>query len=346
MKQARGKEIRVDGDKPYPSYHDLVPYPKGYNVPKFKQFNGISNPDQHLAHFVTACGDTSAKPSLLLRQFSASLTGVAFEWYASLQPESIQTWQQLKDAFRVRFGGVSDKITIADLAATLQNKDEKVVDYIMRWRNLSIKCEQPLDQPQAVGLLLGNIDSWMAPFLSTSGVTTFQELISQAKKLERTSPRVFSNFQAPRNDREKPKRTEGVKYTATTFNIDKGKGVVESHKPEQAKPPTLGAAGNESKPIPSLKERMNKKYSFRRDKVMKIFKDAVKEGLQLPECKRPEEQNKKDHPNYCPYHRVLGHTIEDCYVFKDWVERQYQEGKITLSKNVLPSVNRKHTLAT
>ncbi|KAJ0972424.1 hypothetical protein J5N97_020383 [Dioscorea zingiberensis] len=197
--------------------------------------------------------------------------------------------------------------------------------------------------PQAVGLLLWNIDSWMTPFLSTSGITTFQELISQAKKLERTSPKVFSNFQAPRNDREKPKRTEGVKYTATAFNVDKGKGVAESHKPEQAKPPTLGAAGNESKPIPSLKERMNKKYSFRRDKVLKIFKDAVKEGLQLPECKRPEEQNKKDHPNYCPYHRVLGHTIEDCYVFKDWVERQYQEGKITLSKNVLSEQSTEHT---
>ncbi|KAH7655809.1 Retrotransposon gag domain-containing protein [Dioscorea alata] len=344
LKQAKGSETRVDGDKPYPSYHDLVPYPKGYNVPKFKQFNGIGNPDQHLAHFVTACGDTSAKPSLLLRQFSASLAGVAFEWYANLLPESIQTWQQLKDAFRVRFGGISDKITIADLAATRQYKDEKVVDYIMRWRNLSIKCEQPLDQPQAVGLLLGNIDNWMAPFLSTSGITTFQDLISQAKKLERTNPKVLSNFQATsRNDRDKSKRTEGVKYTATTFNVEKGKSVAKPHKPEQVKASALGITGNESRPLPSLKDRMNKKYSFRRDKVHKIFKDAVSEGLQLPECKRPEEQSKKDHPNYCPYHRVLGHTIEDCYVFKDWVERQYQEGKITLSKNVLSEQPAEHT---
>ncbi|KAH7689408.1 Retrotransposon gag domain-containing protein [Dioscorea alata] len=344
LKQAKGSETRSDRDKPYPSYHDLVPYPKGYNVPKFKQFTGIGNPDQHLAHFVTACGDTSAKPSLLLRQFSASLAGVAFEWYANLLPESIQTWQQLKDAFRVRFGGISDKITIADLAATRQYKDEKVVDYIMRWRNLSIKCEQPLDQPQAVGLLLGNIDNWMAPFLSTSGITTFQDLISQAKKLERTNPKVLSNFQATsRNDKDKSKRIEGVKYTATTFNVEKRKGVAESHNPEQVKASVLGITGNESRPLPSLKDRMNKKYSFRRDKVHKIFKDAVREGLQLPECKRPEEQSKKDHPNYCPYHRVLGHTIEDCYVFKDWVERQYQEGKITLSKNVLSEQPAEHT---
>ena len=72
----------------------------------------------------------------------------------------------MKDAFRVRFGGVSDKITIADLANTRQNKDEKVIDYVMRWRNLSIKCEQPLDQIQAVGLLVRNIDNWMTLFLN------------------------------------------------------------------------------------------------------------------------------------------------------------------------------------
>jgi hypothetical protein len=28
-----------------------------------------------------------------------------------------------------------------------------------------------------------------------------------------------------------------------------------------------------------------------------------------------------DNPNFCPYHRILGHPIEDCWVFKDRVER-------------------------
>ena len=99
-----------------------------------------------MAHFVTACGDTSNNPSLPLRQFAGSLTEVAFEWYVNLQSEFIQTGQHRKDAFRVRFGGVSDKITIADLANTRQNKDENDIDYVIRWRDLSIKCDQLLDQ--------------------------------------------------------------------------------------------------------------------------------------------------------------------------------------------------------
>ena len=76
---------------------------------------------------------------------------------------------------------------------------------------------------------------------------------------------------------------------------------------------------------------------------MKIFKDVLKMDLQLSESKRPEEADKKDHPNFCPYHRILGHSIENCYVFKDWIERQYQEGNITLRKSVLLDQLAEHT---
>lgn len=52
----------------------------------------------------------------------------------------------MKDTFKVRLGELTDKITIVDLANTMQNKDEKVIHYMMRWHNLIIKSEQPLDQ--------------------------------------------------------------------------------------------------------------------------------------------------------------------------------------------------------
>ena len=30
-----------------------------------------------------------------------------------------------------------------------------------------------------------------------------------------------------------------------------------------------------------------------------------KQLIQLPECKRPEQEGKVDDPNYCKYHRVI-----------------------------------------
>jgi hypothetical protein len=64
---------------------------------------------------------------------------------------------------------------------------------------------------------------------------------------------------------------------------------------------------------------------------------VVKNGLALSASKRPEDADKSDEPNFCPYHRVLGHSIEDCWVFKDWVEKAYKNGEITLPMGFLQS---------
>jgi hypothetical protein len=74
-------------------------------------------------------------------------------------------------------------------------------------------------------------------------------------------------------------------------------------------------------PTESFKQRRSKLYSFKKDKVLQIFKGAVKNDMSLPASKRSEDVDKSDEPNFYLYHRILGHTIEDCWVFKDWVEK-------------------------
>nr|CAD1840639.1 unnamed protein product [Ananas comosus var. bracteatus] len=199
----------------YPIEYDSIPFPDGYIVPKFKTFYGIGNPDQHLAHFRATCGNTRGNSALLLRQFPQSLSGVAFEWYYSLDDESITTWDEMEEAFRTKFATVSDKITIADMVAIRRRKGESMPEYITRWRNLSIKCEQPIEQTQAVGLLMGNVDNWMAPFLCTTKCTTFHDLILNVSRLERTNPHALTNFQIQKPKREESKRVEHFKAVHT-----------------------------------------------------------------------------------------------------------------------------------
>ncbi|KAL0401598.1 UNVERIFIED_CONTAM: hypothetical protein Slati_4189700 [Sesamum latifolium] len=49
--------------------------------------------------------------------------------------------------------------------------------------------------------------------------------------------------------------------------------------------------------------------------------------------KRPEEAKRKDDPKYCKYHRLVGHAIQDCFVFKDKVMQLARQGKISLEEN-------------
>ncbi|KAL0918454.1 hypothetical protein M5K25_010463 [Dendrobium thyrsiflorum] len=85
-----------------------------------------------------------------------------------------------------------------------------------------------------------------------------------------------------------------------------------------------------------LQERLNKEYPFKRETVRKIFKFLVKKNiLAFPANKRVEEEGQTEHPLYCPFHRHIGHVIEDCYVFKDRVESLMASGEIHLQDSDL-----------
>jgi hypothetical protein len=80
--------------------------------------------------------------------------------------------------------------------------------------------------------------------------------------------------------------------------------------------------------VPTLKARKNRPYSFLKSKTTQIFEQAMKSGLTLPTCKRPADIDRASKGEFYPYHRVLGHTIEDCWVFKDFIERGCKDGTI------------------
>lgn len=147
---------------------------------------------------------------------------------------------------------------LADLAGTKRQPEESVLNYITRWRNLSLNCA--LDQTQAVGLLMGNIDNWMAPFLRSSDIFTFEQLANKVAGLEKTrDPNIFADPRPPRpTKKEEGKKSENSKNVSATFaqSSDKGKKPMASAAVEKAPPakkPVFGEGEDEPKrPIETL----------------------------------------------------------------------------------------------
>ncbi|XP_020679437.1 uncharacterized protein LOC110097411, partial [Dendrobium catenatum] len=366
---AEQAEKLVGKGRPYPAEYDQVSYPKGYSVPKFNIFDSNKNPRQHLAQFKATCENTGDNDALLFRQFVSSLSGTAFEWYAELPNDSLKTFAELEALFVKRFVSATEKTTIADLALDKRRKDESVTKYITRWRNLSMKCEQQLEEEHTVQLLMGNIDDKMQPFLCMASITTFQDLLDRVAKFEKLNlskskslpdkPKKAKAPDARRNDVYSAFPPRPDKDKKAVYNVDKGKQPMQyEEKSKQAynpnPQPKLVLGGNDKprafpdggerqrqitgtgdRTFPSLKEKMNKEYSFKREIVAKLFRQALKNGLELPECRRPEESKHSGDPNYYPYHRVVSHPIENYYVFKDWLKKMYKRGELTLSDNVL-----------
>jgi hypothetical protein len=245
----------------------------------------------------------------------------------------------MADSFRARFIMVSDKINIADLASTKPKKWESMTDFINRWRNLSIKYDHTLTEDEVVNLIMKNIDGWMGRLLGVIKVNTFKDLLISVSNMERMSPHTVPNFM--NNRPQRGARVEAkVAFTSlkdkmvANTNTQSGNNGTSGNNYNRGPRPNPGGS---SQGFETLKQKKTKPYSFRKDKVAQIFRGAVKNGLALPASKRPEDAGKSDEPNFCPYHRVLGHSIEDCWVFKDWVEKAYKNDEITLPKGFLQS---------
>nr|CAD1837639.1 unnamed protein product [Ananas comosus var. bracteatus] len=298
--------LLTEGDKPYPAWHDHVPYPPNYNRPRFQMFDGTGDAREHLTHFEAACGDVATNPSLLLRQFSLSLKGAAFHWYTKLAQ-------------------VKRDVSLGELAELKQGRDERVEDYVARWRNMSILYPDALKPTQAVELCIKGMQSWYS---------------MEREKVEleyQRSPEIlalYKNAKAIDNTRRSlPQKTSNSGGGGPSRKVTEANVV---HQPKSA------PQNREKMPITSeaqtrksqswIEERKNKTYSFKREKVPRIFEQVMKtKKLVLPEPTKPEEVHKTDDPLYCPYHRSIGHKIEDCFIFKDWVERALQQGVFTLS---------------
>ena len=222
---------------------------------------------------------------------------------------------------------VSDKINIADLASTKPKKGESMTDFINRWRNLSIKCDRTLTEDEAVNLIMKNIDGWMGMLLGVTKVNTFKDLLRSVSNMERMSPHTVPNFMNNRPQRGARAETK-VAFTSLkdkmVANADTQGGSSSTNGNNYNKGPRPNPGGS-SRSFESLKQKKSKPYSFRKDKVAQIFRGALKNGLTLPASKRPEDADKSDEPNFCPYHRIIGHSIEDCWVFKDWIEKAYKK---------------------
>ncbi|KAL0440650.1 UNVERIFIED_CONTAM: hypothetical protein Sradi_0003900 [Sesamum radiatum] len=76
----------------------------------------------------------------------------------------------------------------------------------------------------------------------------------------------------------------------------------------------------------TLKEMQTKQYPFLDSDVSGIFDDLLNANL----IELPEEAGKTDDPKYCKYHRLVGHPIHDCFIFKDKVMQLARQRKISL----------------
>jgi hypothetical protein len=236
----------------------------------------------------------------------------------------------MQEAFLERFYSTQRTVGITELTQTMQRANEKAADFINRWRNLSLHCPQPITEPEAVRMCMNNLSPDMAIHLQGVRPITFEELSSKATDIENymnhvsRPSRAFNKPFDKNNQRDKqvpskPKQMQAMEATVAPHKFQTG-GTA-------ARLPNKGGASASRRP--TLSERQNQKFSFPAEEVEDLFMGLRDLGLiELPKPKRPEESSKVDEPNFCHYHRILGHTLKDCFVVKNIIQKLIDDGTI------------------
>lgn len=283
-------------------------------------------------YFESICGDTANNPSLLLRQFSASLTGAAFHCYSRIPAGSVSSWAAMKELFKSHFITMRKDISILELAQIHQRRDEKIEDYIIRFRNNYVLLAREMHVEDAIQMCIHGMHQHWLVGVSRRDPKTFSALgdVVAATKLEfEKVPQIMEMYKNA-GSHDNTRRFNSSSKPNNSFG-GKAKAPAESNTTNIV--PVLGPRNERSRPVrrPNLKELLNKQYVFRRDLIRSLFEQMGEQGLlNLPNPTRPDQIAMTDNPLYCPYHKYVGHVIEDCIAFKEWLQRAVDEGRLAL----------------
>ena len=82
-----------------------------------------------------------------------------------------------------------------------------------------------------------------------------------------------------------------------------------------------------------LRDYEKNEYSYSEYDAPKMLDKLLEKWLvELPESRGPEEIGRTNDPNYCKYHRIVGHPIKKCKAFRRQVLQLANEGNITLDE--------------
>ncbi|XP_015064659.1 uncharacterized protein LOC107009851 [Solanum pennellii] len=320
--------------------------PAGYQPPKFQQFDGKGSPKQHVAHFIETCNNACTYGDYLVKQFVRSLKGNAFDWYTDLESGSIDSGEQMEQEFLNRFYSTKRTVSMVKLTNTRQRNEVPVFDFINRSRHASLNCKDRLSEASGIEMCIQGMHWGLRYIFQGIKPKTFEELATGTHDMELSMSSVGTEL-PPVHELSKVKERQEFKKMGKYLPKIENKESMNVNTSHVKFTTRLG--NTQSAKSTSFERRKNQKLTLkemqRKDydipwfhDVSAIFDELLEMKLfELPEMKRSDEAGRSDDPKYCKYHRLVGHPIEKCFLFKDKIMDLARKGKIELEDEKLSS---------
>ena len=158
-------------------------YPNRYELPTFSQHNGIKGSVvEHVSKFMDTMGPFVGNEDLCLCEFSKSLCGHAYTQYTGLKPGSIPTWDDMVDVFCCKYFHAEETMTLATLQGTKQRNGADLMEYIKRFRDKALDCQDHYEERMLMEMCMGNMIMEYRAVLENLEILQFAQLLRKAKK--------------------------------------------------------------------------------------------------------------------------------------------------------------------
>ena len=132
------------------------PVPLKFQLPQLEPFNGFKDPQDHLKTFKMTLGFQQPPDEILCYSFPTILKGATREWFTKLPTSSIDTFEQLSNAFLHHFvGGQRSKRPADHLLTIKQGEKETLRSYVKRFTWETLEVDEADDKVQLTTFKVG-----------------------------------------------------------------------------------------------------------------------------------------------------------------------------------------------
>jgi len=162
-----------------------VTLPHKFKVPKYRLYDGTTDPHQHVSGFIMDSHHFLYDQALLVHLFQRSLEGDALKWFTSLSASELSSFDVVAERFAAHFSYlVGQSPTLCDLVSEKMKPDEDFIAFANRWRTMAAQSEVAILEKQAVSMLVTNTTPPLWNILLYSDLRSFQQLYNRARAIQ------------------------------------------------------------------------------------------------------------------------------------------------------------------
>ncbi|MQL76140.1 hypothetical protein Taro_008520 [Colocasia esculenta] len=126
-------------------------FPLGFKAPKYRKYDGTSDPQFHFACFTMDSHRWLYDRVLLVHLFQQLLEGEALRWFTSLPASDLINFNIVSKCFISHFSYMATQIpTLSYLVAEKMRPDEDFVTFANRWRSMASRADVTIPESQVI----------------------------------------------------------------------------------------------------------------------------------------------------------------------------------------------------